>query len=236
MAPGLACREVLLVKSSKDTRYAVNEVVSHTGERMQCLAIASLADIPPLLGQEAYDKVVLSLQYCCCHSCAYKVEATQTFLAYLCARHMLHVAPSVCRAWHGALVPFVMVVLVSFSLLVQIDVIGVDEAQFIQDVEFFTTKAADEQGKTLVLAGLDSDFMRYAGSGTSPVHLDSNLQAFMRCTGPGTLPVYLKVTGDHMKSRVEGLDLDSMRCKGPSTPMAHLGICGYTPVAGVQSI
>lgn len=45
------------MKSAVDTRYAVNEVVAHSGDRMQCLAIASLTDIPLLLGQEAYEKV-----------------------------------------------------------------------------------------------------------------------------------------------------------------------------------
>lgn len=50
-------RKVLLVKSSVDTRYAIDEVVSHNGERMRCLAVTSMADIAPRIGPKEYEKV-----------------------------------------------------------------------------------------------------------------------------------------------------------------------------------
>lgn len=43
----------------------------------------------------------------------------------------------------------------------QVEVIGVDEAQFMKDLLHFSTKAADMEGKTMIIAGLDGDFRRY---------------------------------------------------------------------------
>jgi thymidine kinase len=43
----------------------------------------------------------------------------------------------------------------------QLDVIGIDEAQFFEDLYEFCCKAADEDGKIVVVAGLDGDYLRY---------------------------------------------------------------------------
>jgi len=43
---------------------------------------------------------------------------------------------------------------------VQIDVIGIDEAQFF-DLYDFCCNAADRDGKIVVVAGLDGDYKRY---------------------------------------------------------------------------
>lgn len=43
----------------------------------------------------------------------------------------------------------------------QLDVIGIDEAQFFEDLYDFCCKAADEDGKVVVVAGLDGDYLRY---------------------------------------------------------------------------
>ena len=43
----------------------------------------------------------------------------------------------------------------------QIDVIGIDEAQFFDDLYDFCCKAADRDGKIVVVAGLDGDYKRY---------------------------------------------------------------------------
>jgi Thymidine kinase len=44
----------------------------------------------------------------------------------------------------------------------QLDVIGIDEAQFFEDLYEFCCNAADRDGKTVIVAGLDGDYMRYA--------------------------------------------------------------------------
>lgn len=39
--------------------------------------------------------------------------------------------------------------------------IGIDEAQFFGDLYDFCRRAADHDGKTVIVAGLDGDYMRY---------------------------------------------------------------------------
>lgn len=46
-----------MIKSDKDTRYAIDSVVTHDGMRMQCLALNELSAVQMKLGVEAYDKV-----------------------------------------------------------------------------------------------------------------------------------------------------------------------------------
>lgn len=41
------------------------------------------------------------------------------------------------------------------------DVIGIDEAQFFDDLLEFCQSAADLDNKTVIVAGLDGDFLRY---------------------------------------------------------------------------
>ena len=48
-----------------------------------------------------------------------------------------------------------------FYFILQLDVIGIDEAQFFDDLYDFCSKAADHDGKTIILAGLDGDYLRY---------------------------------------------------------------------------
>lgn len=61
--------------------------------------------------------------------------------------------------WLGSLCLFGECVLL---LWVQLDVIGIDEAQFFEDLYEFCCKAADEDGKTVIVAGLDGDYLRYS--------------------------------------------------------------------------
>eukprot|EP00250_Pteridium_aquilinum_P000445 c10488_g1_i1 orf=550-1284(-) len=42
----------------------------------------------------------------------------------------------------------------------KLDIIGIDEAQFLRDLYSFCQVAADHEGKTLIVAGLDGDFLR----------------------------------------------------------------------------
>ncbi|KAM7270603.1 hypothetical protein ACFE04_029817 [Oxalis oulophora] len=90
-------RNVMMVKSSKDTRYAIDSVVSHDGVKYPCWALPDLMSFHHKLGEEAYNKV---------------------------------------------------------------DVIGIDEAQFFDDLYDFCCKAADRDGKTVIVAGLDGDYLR----------------------------------------------------------------------------
>ncbi|KAJ8748606.1 hypothetical protein K2173_007596 [Erythroxylum novogranatense] len=96
-AEGLKGRNVAMVKSSKDTRYAVDHVVTHDGSKFPCWALPNLASLRQKLGDDAYRKV---------------------------------------------------------------DVIGIDEAQFFDDLYEFCCKAADHDGKTVIIAGLDGDYLR----------------------------------------------------------------------------
>lgn len=46
------------------------------------------------------------------------------------------------------------------GVLLQLDVIGIDEGQFMQGLKGFCEVAADRDGKAVVIAGLDGDFQR----------------------------------------------------------------------------
>jgi len=43
-------------------------------------------------------------------------------------------------------------------------VIGIDEAQFFEDLYDFCREVADHDGKTVIVAGLDGDYLRYISS------------------------------------------------------------------------
>jgi len=51
-------RNVAMIKSSKDTRYAVDSVVSHDGVKFPCWALPDLACFRKKFGAEAYDQVL----------------------------------------------------------------------------------------------------------------------------------------------------------------------------------
>ncbi|KAF7146103.1 hypothetical protein RHSIM_Rhsim04G0039300 [Rhododendron simsii] len=91
-------RNVAMIKSSKDIRYAIDSVVTHDGMKFPCWALPNLLSFKDKLGAEEYDKL---------------------------------------------------------------DVIGIDEAQFFDDLYDFCCNAADCHGKIVILAGLDGDYMRF---------------------------------------------------------------------------
>ncbi|CAN1288768.1 Thymidine kinase [Linum perenne] len=115
---GNSGRNVAMVKSSKDDRYAIDSVVSHDGAKFPCWALPDLTSFHSKLGDEAYQKV--------------------TTLFFLQFSKLYQLA--------------------SVSLI--IDVIGIDEAQFFEDLYDFCCKAADQDGKTVIVAGLDGDYLR----------------------------------------------------------------------------
>ncbi|GFQ01609.1 pentatricopeptide repeat-containing protein at4g16470 [Phtheirospermum japonicum] len=88
---------VAIIKSSKDSRYGLDSIVTHDGEKLPCLPLADLSSFREMLGAEKYDKL---------------------------------------------------------------DVIGIDEAQFFGDLYDFCSEAADHDGKTVIVAGLDGDYLR----------------------------------------------------------------------------
>ncbi|GFS30449.1 thymidine kinase [Actinidia rufa] len=94
---GNSGRNVAMIKSSKDTRYAIDSVVTHDGAKFPCWALPNLLSFKQKFGAEAYDKL---------------------------------------------------------------DMIGIDEAQFFDDLYDFCCKAVDCDGKTLIVAGLDGDYLR----------------------------------------------------------------------------
>ncbi|KAL9243986.1 hypothetical protein vseg_017811 [Gypsophila vaccaria] len=90
-------RTVVLIKSSKDNRYAKDSVVTHDGAKFPCWALPNLSCFKDKFGVEEYNKL---------------------------------------------------------------DVIGIDEAQFFDDLYEFCCTAAEIDGKTVVVAGLDGDYLR----------------------------------------------------------------------------
>lgn len=46
-----------MIKSSKDTRYAIDSVVTHDGLKFPCWALPDLSSFQQKVGDEAYEKV-----------------------------------------------------------------------------------------------------------------------------------------------------------------------------------
>ncbi|THG11953.1 hypothetical protein TEA_026275 [Camellia sinensis var. sinensis] len=100
-------RNVAIIKSSKDTRYAVDSVVTHDGTKFPCWALPDLLSFRQKFGDEAYAKL-------------HKLDVFDIFWMW----------------------------------------IGIDEAQFFGDLYDFCCKVADHDGKTVIVAGLDRDYLR----------------------------------------------------------------------------
>ncbi|KAL1320378.1 thymidine kinase a [Arachis ipaensis] len=90
-------KNVAIIKSSKDTRYGLDSIVTHDGAKLPCWALTNLSSFKQKFGIEAYEKL---------------------------------------------------------------DVIGIDEAQFFEDLYDFCREAADHDGKTVIVAGLDGNYLR----------------------------------------------------------------------------
>ena len=52
-----------MLKSSKDTRYAKDSVVTHDGIGFPCWALPDLMSFPEKFGLDAYNKVINSMLY-----------------------------------------------------------------------------------------------------------------------------------------------------------------------------
>ncbi|GJX65388.1 thymidine kinase a-like protein [Tanacetum coccineum] len=91
-------RNVAIIKSNKDTRYGLESIVTHDGEKLPCWPLDALSSFKDNIGLEAYRKL---------------------------------------------------------------EVIGIDKAQFFEDLYDFSINAADQDGETVIVAGLDESEMRH---------------------------------------------------------------------------
>ncbi|KAA8524817.1 hypothetical protein F0562_011240 [Nyssa sinensis] len=146
-------RNVAMIKSSKDTRYAIDSVVTHDGTKFPCWVLPNLLSFRQKFGADAYDKL---------------------------------------------------------------DVIGIDEAQFFDDLYDFCCKAADYDGKTVILAGLDGDYLRRSfGSVLGIIPLaDSITKLTARCELCGKRAFFtLRKTDETKTELIGGADVYMPVCR-----------------------
>ncbi|KAL1567619.1 thymidine kinase [Salvia divinorum] len=146
-------RTVAMIKSSKDTRYAVDAVVTHDGTKFPCWPLPDLLSFKLKIGAKAYQKV---------------------------------------------------------------DVIGIDEAQFFGDLYDFCCEAADLDGKTVVVAGLDGDYLRRSfGSVLDIIPLaDTVTKLTARCELCGKRAFFtLRKTGELQTELIGGADVYMPVCR-----------------------
>lgn len=67
---------------------------------------------------------------------------------------------SVHSLLHTAFVFVYCLLIMIFGTSLQLEVIGIDEAQFFEDLYDFCCEVADHDGKTVIVAGLDGDYLR----------------------------------------------------------------------------
>ncbi|KAF9610253.1 hypothetical protein IFM89_021577 [Coptis chinensis] len=98
----------------------------------------------------------------------------------------------------------------------KLDVIGIDEAQFFGDLYDFCCKAADHDGKTVIVAGLDGDYLRKRfGSVLDVIPLaDSVTKLTARCEICGKRAFFtLRKTGETQTELIGGADVYMPVCR-----------------------
>ncbi|KAJ9146712.1 hypothetical protein P3X46_028944 [Hevea brasiliensis] len=98
----------------------------------------------------------------------------------------------------------------------QLDVIGIDEAQFFEDLYDFCREAADHDGKTLIVAGLDGDYLRRSfGSVLDIIPLaDSVTKLTARCELCGKRAIFtLRKTQETRIELIGGADVYMPVCR-----------------------
>ncbi|XVE78336.1 hypothetical protein DITRI_Ditri13aG0136600 [Diplodiscus trichospermus] len=146
-------RNVAMIKSSKDTRYAIDSVVTHDGLKFPCWALPDLMSFRRKVGEDAYEKL---------------------------------------------------------------DVIGIDEAQFFEDLYDFCCKAADHDGKTVIVSGLDGDYLRRSfGSVLDIIPLaDTVTKLTARCEVCGKKAFFtFRKTGETETELIGGADVYMPVCR-----------------------
>ncbi|KAL5096928.1 hypothetical protein RYX36_001257 [Vicia faba] len=146
-------RNVEIIKSSKDTRYGLDSIVTHDGAKLPCWALSDLSSFKQKFGVDAYE---------------------------------------------------------------QLDVIGIDEAQFFDDLYDIFREAADHDGKTVIFAGLDGNFLRRSfGSVLDIIPLaDSITKLTARCEICGKNALFtLRKTQDTQVELIGGVDVYMPVCR-----------------------
>ncbi|KAK7303390.1 hypothetical protein RJT34_14295 [Clitoria ternatea] len=146
-------RNVAIIKSSKDTRYGLDSIVTHDGAKLPCWALTNLSSFKLKFGVDAYE---------------------------------------------------------------QLDVIGIDEAQFFDDLYEFCREAADHDGKTVIVAGLDGNYMRRSfGSVLDIIPLaDSVTKLTARCEMCGKRAFFtLRKTQETQIELIGGVDVYMPVCR-----------------------
>ncbi|KDP42199.1 hypothetical protein JCGZ_02929 [Jatropha curcas] len=98
----------------------------------------------------------------------------------------------------------------------QLDVIGIDEAQFFEDLYDFCREAADHDGKTVIVAGLDGDYLRKSfGSVLDIIPLaDSVTKLTARCEICGSRAFFtLRKTEETRVELIGGADVYMPVCR-----------------------
>eukprot|EP00249_Psilotum_nudum_P005293 c18742_g1_i1 orf=358-1419(+) len=98
----------------------------------------------------------------------------------------------------------------------KLDVIGIDEAQFFKDIYTFCQVAADQEAKTLIVAGLDGDFLRKSfGSTLELIPLaDSIVKLSSRCELCGRPAAFtFRKTDDAKRDVIGGTDVYMAVCR-----------------------
>ncbi|KAH9749858.1 pentatricopeptide repeat-containing protein [Citrus sinensis] len=99
---------------------------------------------------------------------------------------------------------------------IEVDVIGIDEAQFFEDLYDFCREAADHDGKTVIVAGLDGDYLRRSfGSVIDIIPLaDSVTKLTARCEFCGKRAFFtLRKTEETKTELIGGSDIYMPVCR-----------------------
>jgi len=98
----------------------------------------------------------------------------------------------------------------------QLDVIGIDEAQFFKDLYSFCQVAADKDGKTVIVAGLDGDYLRKSFGSTLELIPIANsvVKLTSRCELCGKAASFtFRKTGETKTEVVGGADIYMPVCR-----------------------